>query len=67
MLLELKASLLKYKPKYAYTTQMFQKHRTTTKLTKNMYVLNTKKHKRLNALITKSLMSVLFDPTEQLS
>lgn len=67
MLLKLKVSLLKSKSKFAYTILMFQRCRTITKLTKSKSVLNTKKHKRSNVLITKSMKSALFDPTGQLS
>lgn len=67
MLFKLKVSLLRSKPKFAYTTRTFQKCRTITKLAKRMHALNTKNYNRLNALITKSLMSALFNPTGHLS
>lgn len=67
MLLKLKVFLLKSKSKFAYATLRFQKCRTITKLTKNKPVLNAKKDKRSNALITKNMMSALFEPAGWLS
>lgn len=67
MLLKLKVFLLKFKSEFAYAILTFQKRRTFTKLAKNKPVLNAKKDKRSNVLITTSMMSALFDPTGWLS